>query len=339
MTAPNSSSADARALQDALREEAFIWLGRLADGEVTHPELQAFKRWQGSSADHAAAFEDAKRQWKTLKPAALALLQADPAKAQRHSRLARGHGLRQGRRAFLGAGAAAAAVAGMAAVYPPLGLWPSLDEWSADYRTATGEQRTFAVGGEVEVTLNTQSTARRQAAARGGIDGVGGIELISGEAAVDLPDGGRPFMIAAGNGEAVSQAGRFEVRHLDGKVCVTCLAGTVRVRHAAGGRSLLANQQTVYTAASIGGIASVNPQDAAAWRKGELVFNRTPLAQVVEEINRYRPGRIVLLASAGPERPVVGRFPITILDEALLQIQHAFGLRARRLPAGVLVLG
>jgi len=101
---------------------------------------------------------------------------------------------------------------------------------------------------------------------------------------------------------------------------------------------LQANQQTIYNNESISGIAGVDAVDASAWRKGELVFNQTPLAQVVDEINRYRPGRVVLLATAGRDRPVVGRFRIAILDEALLQIQHAFGLNARLLPAGVLVL-
>jgi len=328
-------SDDRSVSPDALREEAFIWLDRLADGAVTRPELQAFKRWQSTSPAHEAAFEEAKRQWKAMKPALVGLLQTNPKMAARHARLVRGHGPQLGRRAFLGAAVSAVAVAGVAAVHPPLGLWPSAGEWGADFRTVTGEQRTVALADRVSVTLNTQTSVRRQAAAGGETTG---IDLISGEAAIDLPSRGPLFAVRAGAGRSLSESGRFEVRHLDGKVCVTCVEGAVRVEHPAGSRLLQANQQTIYNNESISGIAGVDAVDASAWRKGELVFNQTPLAQVVDEINRYRPGRVVLLATAGRDRPVVGRFRIAILDEALLQIQHAFGLNARLLPAGVLVL-
>ncbi len=321
-----------------LEEEAFIWLDRLADGKVTRPELQAFKRWQSTSPSHQAAFENAKRQWKSMKPALVGLLQANPEKAARHHRLMRGTGPHLGRRAFLGAAVSAAAVAGMAGVavvHPPLGLWPSPDEWDADFRTATGEQRTVALAHRVSVTLNTQTSARRQTAASGETNG---FDLITGEAAIDLPASSPPFTVLAGAGRSVAESARFEVRHLHGEVCVTCVEGGVRVDHPAGSRSLQANQQTVYAKDSISGIAGVDPANASAWRKGELVFHQTPLAQVVDEINRYRPGRVVLLGSAGHHRPVVGRFRIEILDEALLQLQHAFDLHARALPAGVLIL-
>jgi transmembrane sensor len=323
----------------ALQAEAFIWLGRLADGQVTRPELQAFKRWQRASPAHEAAFEDAKRQWKSMKPAMTELLHANPALATRHEALIGGRGgLHPGRRAFLRTAAGAAVVAGVAGVAivrPPLGLWPSQSEWSADYRTATGEQRAIALADRVSLTLNTQTSVRRQTAPGGETTG---IDLIAGEAAVDLPDQARSFSVTAGAGRSLSDAGRFEVRYLDERVCVTCVKGTVRVEHAAGVRVLQASQQTVYDGRSISGIAAVDAADVAAWRKGVLVFNQTPLAQVVGEINRYRPGRVVLLASSGRERPVVGRFPIAVLDEALLQIQHAFDLHARSLPGGVLIL-
>lgn len=334
--ATSKSSRDDRSVSpDALQEEAFIWLDRLADGAVTRPELQAFKRWQSTSPAHEAAFDDAKRQWKAMKPALVGLLQANPAKAARHDRLVRGYGPQPGRRAFLGAAVSAAAVAGVALVHPPLGLWPSAGEWRADFRTATGEQRTVALADQVSVTLNTQTSVRRQVALGGETMG---IDLISGEAAIDLTSRGPLFTVLAGVGRSTAESGRFAVRHLDDKVYVTCVEGAVRVEHPAGSRLLRANQQTIYRHESIGGIAGVNSVDASAWRKGELVFNQTPLAQVVDEINRYRSGRVVLLATSGHDRPVVGRFRIAVLDEALLQIQHAFGLNARTLPAGVLVL-
>jgi len=57
-----------------------------------------------------------------------------------------------------------------------------------------------------------------------------------------------------------------------------------------------------------------------------LRFQKTALAQVVAEINRYRPGRLLLLADGVAERPVSGRFRIDDLDKAIAQIQRLFHL-------------
>ncbi|MDF3839172.1 DUF4880 domain-containing protein [Cupriavidus basilensis] len=317
---------------DVLHEEAVIWLGRLTDGGVTQPELQAFKRWQQTSPAHAAAFEDAKYQWKAMRPALVEMLRANPARSARHARLSRAP--QMGRRAFLGAGVGAAAAAGVAILHPPLGLWPPMAEWGADYRTGTGEQRIVALSDSVTVTLNTQTSIRRQA-----VDGgVVGMHILAGEAAVDLGSGSGPFAVVAGVGTSLVESGRFEARYLGDKVCVTCIDGAVRIMHPSGSRRLQARQQTVYDDSGISNVAAVETGSVSAWRKGELVFNQTPLAQVIDEINRYRPGRVVLMSASGRDRGVVGRFRIAVLDEALLQIQLAFGLDARRLPGGLLVL-
>ncbi|MES2249637.1 MAG: FecR domain-containing protein [Pseudomonadota bacterium] len=332
------------AVPDALREEARIWLGRLALAEVTQMDMQAFKRWQHTSAAHQAAFDEAKHQWHAMKLAIDEGLRADPKATARYRQLAQGtpHAAQQGRRAFLGAAMSAAAVAGVAVVaYPPLGLWPAPGAWGADERTATGEQRTLGFANHVRVTLNTQTRVRRETSGHGETTG---IDLLAGEVAIDLQamqEGASPsFVVTAGAGRSGAQgASRFQVRHLQGsKVCVTCIEGSVQVAHAAGHKLLQARQQTVYDATSLGGVQAIEPADLSAWRKGELVFRQTPLAQVLDEINRYRPGRVVLMADARRDSAVSGRFSIAVLDEALLQIQHSFDLRARALPGGLLIL-
>ncbi|MDF3837878.1 FecR domain-containing protein [Cupriavidus basilensis] len=317
---------------DVLREEARIWLSRLVVAEVKQVDLQAFKRWQRTSPAHAEAFEEAKRQWQAMKPVLGELLRSEPKIAARHERMVNGQSL--GRRAFLGAAVSVVAAAGIAVAYPPLGMWPSPDEWNAEYRTATGEQRDVALGERVSVILNTQTSIRRQVA-----DGeIVGMELIAGEVAVDLVAARSAFAVVAGTGRSLADSGRFEVRRLEGKVCVTCIEGAVRVEHPAGVRMLQARQQTVYSASAVSGVTNIDVANVSAWRKGELVFRQTPLARVLDEINRYRPGRVVLMAKSRRESPVSGRFPIAVLDEALLQIERTFGLGARSFPGGLLVL-
>jgi len=324
-----------QATTDVLREEARIWLSRLAVGEIRQVELQAFKRWQSASPAHAAAFEDAKRQWQTMKPVIGELLRTNPKIAARHERIARG-AVRPvaARRIFLGAAVSAAAAAGVAVVYPPLGLWPSPNEWGADYSTATGEQQAIALTERVNITLNTSTRIRREASASAGA----GIDLLSGEAAIDMVGTGTAFHVVAGVGRSVAESGRFEVRNMAGRVCVTCIDGTLRVEHPAGVRRLKSSQQTIYDATSISTVAGIGLEEVSAWRRGELLFRQIPLWQVVDEINRYRPGRVVLAVSSKRSYPVSGRFRIAVLDEAIVQLQHTFDLNVRTFPGGVLVL-
>ncbi len=331
MTSSTPSSGGGPDSADAVRAEARIWLERLALGGVTQADMRAFRRWQGASDAHAAAFEEAKRRWHALKPVAGELLRTDARAAARHERLVRGRQV-MGRRAFLGAAVGAAAVAGVAIMHPPLGLWPAPAEWGADYRTATGEQRAVALADRVNVVLNTGTSIRRA-------DGdAGGISLLGGEAAIDLAASAEPFSVQAGPGRVLAESGRFQVRYLAGQACVTCLDGMVRVEHPMGARVLQAREQVLYDDRMVSGTVGIEPDEVSAWRRGELLFRRTPLAQVVDEINRYRPGRVVLMNDAKRDVPVSGRFRTAVLDEAILQLQHTFDLRARELPAGVLLL-
>ncbi len=63
-----------------------------------------------------------------------------------------------------------------------------------------------------------------------------------------MQNAGKAFSVIAGAGRSLAESGRFEIRYLDGKVCVTCLEGSLRVEHPAGFRALQARQQMVYDA-------------------------------------------------------------------------------------------
>ncbi|WP_185545948.1 FecR domain-containing protein [Variovorax sp. KBW07] len=335
MTTP----ADVPAIDaETARQEAWEWLRLFHSGAVKPQDAERFRRWVASSPSQAAAFRQARAQWAAIGPASAELLRTNAEAAAFHAR----HLPRPvlPRRAFLGAAVGAAAMAGVAGVavfHPPAGLWPAPAEWGADYRTATGEQLVVGLAERVEVTLNTQTRIRRRMAG----DETTGIDLLAGEAAIDLPStdsGGPGFSVTAGVGRSVAGAGRFEVRYLDGKVCVTCIDGGVRVEHPAGTRELRARQQAVYDGSSLSSVALVSAANLSAWRKGELVFTQTRLSDVLDEINRYRPGRVMLMNAAARNRPVTGSFYIASLDLALAQLQHAFDLEARSLPGGVVVL-
>lgn len=321
---------------EELQLQAAAWLRRLTSGDAGPHDAQAFQQWKRTSPAHAAAFEDAKRRWQAMKPALGELLRTDVSSAAFHRRTLARVDVSTGasRRAFIGTAVGAAAVAGIGVMHPPLMLWPSVSEWAADYRTATGEQQTLAFAEHVSVTLNTRTSIRRDVAE----GNTAGLRLVAGEVAVDRQAGRRPFVVTAGAGRSTVGPGSVEVRDFGGTVCVTCIDGEVRVDHPAGTRALQARQQVVYDGSEIGSVALIDPDHVSAWRKGELVFRNAPLQQVIDEINRYRNGRVVLANSMAGKSAVSGRFYVESLDTALSQLQHSFNLKSRLLPAGVVIL-
>jgi transmembrane sensor len=313
--------------------DAQAWVRKLHSGPVTAWEAGAFQRWMEAQPQRRAAFQEAMRQWQLMGAAGAQLLRADAALARQHrALLQRQH--RPGRRAFLGF-AVGGAGAAMVAAYAPMDLWPSFRVWGADERTAAGEQRTLDFASQVQVALNTRTSVRRVAA---GAQSLGGLELIEGETAVEVPAASVPFNVWAGPGHISASAASFEVRHLGQVSCVTCVQGQVRVDHPAGQRLLGAGQQLRYNATRISGITTVRTQDWTAWRRGELVFQQTPLPTVIEEINRYRSGRVVLADDAVRRKTVTARIKVNDIETALLQIQHSFRLRATSLPSHILIL-
>lgn len=316
---------------DPLLDEAIAWIVRLKTEEVTRADVDDFQRWRVRSPAHEAAFRRAQviNQRAGIVAGQLTSTPVAPQLAElmvRRSRVSR--------RALIGGGLAAAAMAGYAVVRPPLGLWPSWQELSADYRTAKGEQRTVRVSPEVSVDLNTlTSIALRSQQTQPTI------ELVSGEVVVDArrPPQGALIVLAAGGQISASEA-RFNARCLDEAVSITCLSGTVAVQHAGQSARLAEGEQVSYSAAGLGTRVTIDPGQVTAWQSGLLIFRDRPLASVVEEVNRYRPGKIVVVSAALRQRMVNADFEIAKLDTFITQVQQLTGASATTLPGGLVIL-
>ncbi|MGO4717015.1 FecR family protein [Bradyrhizobium sp. 2TAF24] len=322
----------------ALQAEALAWVRRLTSGEATTADAAALRQWCARSPAHAAALSEARQFWDAFGPAGRSLLDDERAAADR-ARIATAS-RRIGRRALLG-GALAASAAGVMVVRPPLGLWPSVFELRADYRTATGEQRHVTVADGISVQMNTRTSLSVGAGSDART-----VELIAGEASFNLAQQARAtgaeseglFRVVAAGGRTTTRGAKFDVRMTGATVCVTCLADDVRVELGAQAVTLSSRQQVVYGADGLRPVAAIDPAVVAAWQQGLIVCNMQPLAEVIDELNRYRAGHIVLLNADAGRLPVNGRFRIDRPDEALAQIEQAFGVRRRSLPGGVVLL-
>lgn len=316
----------------ALKREAVEWLARLSSGRATAADADALKRWCGENPAHAEAFAEASLLWDVLGPAALNVASRSAAPAE----TARAHS-RSARRAFLGGAAAAttAAAMGYLAARPPLGLWPSVSELRAQYRTATGEQRRIALGEGATIEMNTRTSLNV-----GPASGGNRIELIAGEAAVTTGSAGaEPFIVIAGKGRASASSAKFDVRVDGAGVCVTCLEGAVEVEHPGSVATLRPAEQVTYGDGGIGRVVGVDTAVVTAWRSGVLIFRHERLSRVIDEVNRYRPGRIILVDGALGRRRIDASFRLDRIDDVVPQIEHVFGVRATSLPGGVVLLG
>ncbi|ALX85144.1 iron dicitrate transport regulator FecR [Achromobacter denitrificans] len=312
--------------------DARHWLLTLTSGAATEADAEAFRAWLRADPGHEAAFAEQKRLWQALGPAV-----REEAAARATTR----RPSRSGRRAFLGG--AVAASAAYLAWRPPLGLWPGLDELGADYRTATGEQRRVALGDALELELNTQTriNVRSAAASAGAV-----IELAAGEAEVRVgrqadanPALPAPVaQVVAGAGRVSAREALFNLRYLGGEASLCCLAGSVQLAHSQGTYEVGAGQELRYDDRRVMPPAKVNTEAVTAWRRGWLVFDRVPLADVVDELNRYRRGRLVLLNRQLGQRRVQARFALAQVADAEQLIRDAYGAEVTRLPGGVVLL-
>ncbi len=316
---------------EALRRQAKDWVVHVATGEVTQADLQELERWRVESPLHAEAYAQACKLWGMLGSPLEAVARPDglrsaarPATATRTVR----------RRAFLGGAAAvsAAAAAGVMVVRPPLDLWPSFNELSADYRTGVGEQRKIALAERVSIEMNTRTSLNIR---RNNAD-IDSIELIAGEAAVAT--GSRSVTVRAGDTSISATDAQFTVRCDGSDVRVTGLSGHVEVDCRGQVATVQPRQQVAYAAHSLGAVVTVNPEVVAGWRDGLLIFQDERLSDVIGEVNRYRSGRIILMNAKLGERRISARFKLARLDAVVTQFHEVFGAKVTPLAGGFVLL-
>jgi transmembrane sensor len=187
----------------------------------------------------------------------------------------------------------------------------------------------------VSIEMNAQSSVAIHS-----MPGLAGqIDLVAGEAAIttglNVP---LPLVVVAGEGRTIARQASFDIRHVGGAVCVTCLDGELRVEQGGGATSLQSREQLFYSSRGLSSVRTIDRSVVAAWRDGFLVFHATPLVEAIEEVNRYRPGKIILTNDELGRRLFNARFHIENVDEVVSQIQQVFGARVTSLPGGIVLL-
>ena len=304
--------------------EAAQWFTRMLTPPIENEDLAAFEAWR-RNPDHLAAYN----RMEDISRLALSLRSDPDMRAAATAMRARARTSRPWWSAPFSSSprrwAIGIAFAGLAAA--------SAVAWKISaptYETNVGRQMVATLSDGTRVRLNTDSALKVRFER-----GVRRVDLRKGQAFFDVAhDPGRPFIVAAGDTEVRAIGTRFDVRRDEDAVKIVLAEGKVAVteRDAHPSSLTLAPGESVTTSGAITAPKPVKTDVAVAtgWTSGRLKFRATPLAQAVDEVNRYTRNKIVLSANAPADARVNGDFAIGKPDEFISAVSALYGLRSDR---------
>jgi transmembrane sensor len=275
-------SSERRRHDDHLLDEAAEWIGRLRSPDLNGADRQAFSRWLLRSPAHRAAFDTMADLWDGLGMLAESrnpAPEATPSRARPRSR-----------RPLVIATSAMAAML-LLTLTVLFGLTGPV------HQTAPGEMRTVELGDGTRVTLNTDSRIRVRYGSRQRL-----VRLDTGsEAFFDVSsDPSRPFVVESAHGRARAVGTAFSVHAREHHALITVTEGRVAVTPALRPEN---EAEQVEVAAGLelfvsAGAAPSSPEpldrSRLSWRQGRLVYDDVPLAEVIDDLNRYMPRHMTI---------------------------------------------
>jgi transmembrane sensor len=304
----------------AQEQAAFAWLSLLHD-QPSSGDQATFSHWLQADPAHAEAYAQAQVVWELSEGPARTLADEDAFALQGYLNAMNGS-RRNSVRRWSGALAMAACLLLMISLgsgWQPM-RW--VDDLGADYVSAPGQVRTVTLADQSQVTLDADS-----AIAVDFSRGERHVQLRRGAGFFSVTHTGEPFVVEAEKGQARVLGTQFEVRLQPHGAQVTVLSGRVGVTadKQAEQQILSAGQQVAYGEGTAQKLQAVDSEAQLAWRQGWLNYYKAPLADVVQDLRRYYPGRIVLLNDELAARRVSGSFPSKDPQAVLSSLQGVMG--------------
>lgn len=295
-------------------KQAVTWFVRLQSEACSAQEQQLFQQWLAKNPAHPEAYAKAEQLWRNLDELksfgnSPAVNKARPVKPKKSNLPVLFSILLM--TAFLAAG------------------YLEYTSETLRYFTQFGEHRQIVLGDNSHLDLNTNtqvevkiSLLHRQ------------IRLLQGEALFAVNhEWWRDFTVQADALQIRDIGTRFNVHIQPESIAVTVLEGEVElsdgqvVRH----QSLLAGHQRSYSKNSgLSQQKSVTAETVTAWLDGHLVFKRTPLSEVVAELERYHEVQFVFASPELAQETVSGTFDASDLEPFLHTIKPMLSIQAKR---------
>lgn len=330
MTPTNSDS------EGEINEAAALWLARRESG-LDVLQAAEFARWRDADPRHSAALRRAQSTQHLL-----ARLPETPGVA---AMLAEVDALCATRQKVVSFSVIWKTCAGLAAAAClAVLLWPSkptVDSSHAIYSTAPGNHRTVNLPDGSTLVLNASSqvavdyrTAERR------------VQLQHGEAHFYVTkDAERPFYVTAGSVTVRAVGTAFNVRRQVGAVEVLVTEGKVKVSRddsIAGAPApepiyLVAGERAFIDGVAVPAIATnptpaaEPPTEASVQRAPRLMFNNTPLSDVVERFNHYSRVQMEIADADLARRSVGGNFDADNAESFINLLSVAGDVRVERI--------
>lgn len=275
-------------------DAASYWFVRRDGRELSESEAEEFERWIAASPTHAPALAQMSAAWKFCEG-----IEADQNLAALRAKAIASP--RRGSWKLVASGLLAASlITGVILGTPIKSVLPGdaassgvpLAQ-SARYETAKGEMRTLTLADGSKVTLNTASQIHVTLAPERRV-----IHLVRGQALFEVAhDPDRPFVVEARNRRVTALGTVFEVRLDADRMEVALIKGRVAVDQRTGrpSRAILRPGEALLISRGVNQpIVRIDASTQLQWRDGFAEFVDAPLAQVVQEMNRYSSRAIVL---------------------------------------------
>jgi len=287
--------AGAEPHDEALRQEAIVWLTRLQS--QAEPDChQAFEDWYSADPQHADTFDSVQSSWDRMDLAKSTL-------AATRDRVSSGADIVPKHRARRWPVAVAAGFAALLVAMSALGIHHMAGSWSHDAQQQTlvshvGEIRTVALADGSHVTLDTNSLVSVDLG-----DKERRVVLGQGRARFEVAhDPARPFVVQAGTHLVIAHGTVFDVDLRGGTMTVSLLRGSIEVRRqpALGlkkpgkGQMLVPGQQLSFGQGPWEAAPVAFSAEGNAWPSGMLSFTNSSMGEVVDTANRYNAQHILV---------------------------------------------
>lgn len=315
------------------RDIAFDWLLRVQQAPQDEHLQRDLVLWQMADQENAKVYAKARQLWRLteqLTPITQASWPAVPAPAPEPAppvlampvAVSPPPAVPRRRRSWLQAALGGAIAAGvLLAIAPDLNI-----RLNSDFHTATAERRQVQLPDGSQVYLDSDSAIA--------VDFSGNhrdVQLLRGQAFFEVqPDPSKPFNVHAQMLEITVTGTAFNVDAGSAHPSVAVQHGSVRVAEQHSRQpfaaALQAGQRLIYAPESGEAQLSRMPvTQIAAWRNGQLVADNLRLGDVVEQMRRYLPGKVIVRDASLADARITGVYDISKPAAALRAVVQPHG--------------
>lgn len=306
--------------------EAIAWFTRL-NGNPSRADKRNFQAWQRLHERNAHAYHSISVLWSSSAMPGSDIAREESSALADHLVRIEEIRMRKKSRSKVATGA-------LAILLFVCGGWVWLDkpnliqDIGADYVTARGETRQITLNDGSSILLDADTAIDVQLD-----DQLRRITLLRGTAFFEVKPSSVPFVVEAADGKSRVLGTAFDVSMNSEGVEVVLQRGSLQVELAGStDRVILKSGESVeYTNGGLAMPHNVELGDVLAWHDGRFVFNNAPLKEVLEKIERYRKGRIILVGSTLGERRISGSFSLRDTNTALSSLQASVGFNMHKL--------